>query len=787
MSTKPAAEARRRSDVEQRLLELTTLHEISKVLTESLDLRVTCGKVLKLLSQMLGMARGTFMMREPGSPNLSIVAACGMTEEEVRRGRYKVGEGIVGRVVATGSPIVVPSIGDEPLFLDRTGSRAKLDRKSISFLCVPVKVGGETVGVLSADRLFEDRIPFDRDVQFLSIVAGSIAQAVRIGEMVRDEKQRLLDENLTLKSELKGRYRFDNIIGVSDRMQAVFGQVDRVSRSSATVILRGESGTGKEMIAGLIHFNSPRANGPFVKLNCAALPETLLETELFGHARGAFTGAVGEKRGRFELANGGTLFLDEVGDLPLSFQVKLLRVLQERQFERVGGTGTISVDVRLVTATNRALEDAVRSGAFREDLYYRLNVIPIFLPPLRERPEDIPPLIEHFLSRFNRENGKSVRLSRSVYERLLRYPWPGNIRELQHAIEHLVVMAEGTEAREAELPLSILNGPGLAVSPGAPLPAPASGLASSPPQEAGLSAGQTPALSAIEQAEKAMIEEALAKAEGNRSKAARVLGITPRQIGYKARKYGIGRNLLMALLCLAVLLLPAVPAWAGEVSLSAAASLKDALDEIADAYARNNPGTRFLKNYGSSGALAKQIENGAPADIFLSANIEWMEYLKERRIVAAESVGTFAFNTLVFVGAGDKGVSSIRDLPRLERIAVGSPASVPAGKYAAEALARAGIGRQLEKKLVMARDVRECLLYAEREEADGAFVYRTDALLAKRARILFEVPQELYPRVTYPFALTAAGANNGDAVRFYGYLGSEAARAALVRHGFSLK
>jgi Nif-specific regulatory protein len=533
---------RGRRDVDQQLLELTALHEISKVLTESLDLRVTCGKVLKLLSQMLGMARGTFLMREPGHARLAIVAAHGMTEAEIARGQYKVGEGIVGRVVASGSPIVVPDIGDEPLFLDRTGAREKLDRNAIAFLCVPVKVGGETVGVLTVDRLFEDRVPFDRDVQFLTIVAGSIAQAVRIGEMVRDEQQRLLDENLSLKSELKGRYRFDNIVGVSDRMQAVFGQVDRVSRSNATVILRGESGTGKEMIAGLIHYNSNRAQGPFIKLNCAALPETLLEAELFGHARGAFTGAVGEKRGRFELANGGTLFLDEVGDLPLTFQIRLLRVLQERQFERVGGTETISVDVRLITATNRALEEAVRAGQFREDLYYRLNVIPIFLPPLRERPEDVPPLIEFYLDRFNRENAKSVRLSRAVYDRLLRYPWPGNIRELQHAVEHLVVMAAGNEAGEAELPLSILNGPGYAAQPaaGAGFPLPAFGPAPLPGPGAPAPAANPLGLSAIELSEKALIEEAIAKAEGNRSKAARALGITPRQIGYKARKYGIG-------------------------------------------------------------------------------------------------------------------------------------------------------------------------------------------------------------------------------------------------------
>lgn len=536
MTSQKAGGGQTSRDLEQRLLELTTLYEISRVLTESLDLKVTCGKILRLLSQLLGMERGTFMMREPGNTRLSIIAAHGMTPDEISRGKYQVGEGIVGRVVKAGSPIVIPSIGSEPLFLDRTGARTHLiNRDNITFICVPVKVQGEVVGVLSADRLFEDRVPFDKDVNFLTIVAGSIAQAVRISEMVRDEKQRLLDENLNLKSELKGRYRFDNIVGISDKMQAVFGQVDRVGKSNATVILRGESGTGKEMIAGLIHYNSPRAEGPFIKLNCAALPENLLEAELFGHARGAFTGAVGEKRGRFELANGGTLFLDEVGDLPLSFQVKLLRVLQERQFERLGGVDTISVDVRLITATNKPLEEAVRNGTFREDLYYRLNVIPIFLPPLRERFEDVPPLIEHYLHRFNRENGKNVRISRGVYEMLLRYPWPGNIRELQHAIEHVVVMSTEPEAHEADLPISIQNGLPLVGLGGDPSlrsagesPQPASGAAS--------------ALSAIERAEKAFVVEALEKHGWVQSKAAKVLGITPRQIGYKIRKYGIARG-----------------------------------------------------------------------------------------------------------------------------------------------------------------------------------------------------------------------------------------------------
>ena len=244
---------------------------------------------------------------------------------------------------------------------------------------------------------------------------------------------------------------------------------------------------------------------------------------------------------------------------------------------------------------------------------------------------------------------------------------------------------------------------------------------------------------------------------------------------------------LKRLLCLFLLALPVAPASAGEVYLSVAASLKDVGNELTDSFARSHPGVKFLKNYGGSGALAKQVENGAPSDIFISANLEWMEYLKERKLVDTKSVDTFAGNSLVFVGSDDKGVSALKDLHKLERIAVGSPKSVPAGAYAMEALKNAGIDRQLEKRLVMARDVRECLMYAERGEVDGAFVYRTDALQAKHAKILFAVPQELYPRVTYPMGLTVAGARNADAAAFYRFLQSGEARAVLGKHGFAVR
>ena len=257
------------------------------------------------------------------------------------------------------------------------------------------------------------------------------------------ERKRLLAENTELKQELRSRYRFDEIVGASGKMQDVYKIIERVANSNATVLIRGESGTGKELVARAIHYNSPRSAKPFIAVSCAALPETLLESELFGHEKGAFTGAVGQKAGRFELANLGTLFLDEIAEVSLSMQVKLLRVLQERKFERIGGTKTLNMDVRMIAATNRNIEDAVALGEFREDLYYRLQVIQVFLPSLRERKEDIPPLIEHFVEKFNKQNGREIKYaSPECMDMLMKYDWPGNIRELENAIERGVVLAD---------------------------------------------------------------------------------------------------------------------------------------------------------------------------------------------------------------------------------------------------------------------------------------------------------------------------------------------------------
>ena len=383
--------------------ELALLYEISQTLTAAAPLSRSLQQILTILAQEAGMERGTITILNPETAEIQIEVAHGLTAEARKRGRYKLGEGITGRVVETGEPAVVPRVSQEPLFLNRTRSRGSRNKDELSFICVPVKINHQTIGALSVDRRYKD-LNLDRDLSLLTIIASIIAQAVNNLLLIDREKDRLRDENLQLKEELRERYQVGNIIGKSSRLRQVFEMIHRVAKSNATILIRGESGTGKELVANAVHYNSLRANRPFVKVNLAALPETLMESELFGYERGAFTGALQRKQGRFELAQGGTIFLDEIGDLSPNVQLKLLRVIQEREFNRLGGNTTLKADVRLLTASHRDLERLVAEGAFREDLYYRLNVFPIYLPPLRERRSDIPLLAEHFLAKYAGEH-----------------------------------------------------------------------------------------------------------------------------------------------------------------------------------------------------------------------------------------------------------------------------------------------------------------------------------------------------------------------------------------------
>ena len=334
------------------------------------------------------------------------------------------------------------------------------------------------------------------------------------------ERQRLISENRLLREQLVERYSFTGIVTQSAIMETVLNTAGRVASSRASVLIRGESGTGKELIAKAIHFHSPRKNQPFVAVNCAALNENLLESELFGHEKGAFTGADRQHRGRFEAADGGTLFLDEVGDIPLGMQVKLLRVLQEQTFERVGGTTPIPVDVRVIAATNRNPEQLIREGSFREDLFYRLNVISIDIPPLRERRDDIPPLLHHFVESFSKENKrKTLSFSSEAWEMLLRYGYPGNVRELENIVQRAVILSRGDVLTTDDLP------PVMKALPQEPTPAEGRAIADLPGQ--------------VERLEKELVLEALRIQDGNQSRAAAQLGISERNLRYRLKKWGV--------------------------------------------------------------------------------------------------------------------------------------------------------------------------------------------------------------------------------------------------------
>ncbi len=502
--------------------QLTVLYEISKQLASAMDFGTSIHSSLKLLATYLDIQRIALFVFEPETKEFVIHYAYGFTHEERQKGRYKMGEGITGKVGKSGVPIVLPDVKDEPMFMNKTGKEFVKD--NLSYIAVPVKTDKKVVAVLSVQKLLTDESSFEEDVNLLSMIAALIGQAMSLNQRIEKQRQDMEQEKSVLIKELKSKYRPENIIGISPGIEEVFEIIDRVSPTKATVLLRGESGTGKELVARAIHFHSPRAGKPFVKMNCAALPDTLLESELFGHEKGSFTGAFETKKGRFELANEGTIFLDEIGEISLSTQAKLLRVIQEKRFERLGGNKTIEADVRIIAATNSDLEKGIKNRVFREDLYYRLNVVPIFMPALRERKEDIPLLVEHFLTRFNKEHGKSLKLSGQAMEFMINYNWPGNVRELENMIERTVIMTKGSVINVTDIPLPVISSETEKAS--------AAHAQRTIPEHYKLD-------SMVEDMEKSRIIDALKKTGGIKAKAARLLGITQRQLGYKIQKYSI--------------------------------------------------------------------------------------------------------------------------------------------------------------------------------------------------------------------------------------------------------
>jgi Nif-specific regulatory protein len=495
---------------------LSPLFYMSKVVIESRSLSETLTYVLRIMKRNMGVLKGMVNLYNSRTGKIFIHDSIGLTEEEVTRGVYSVGEGITGKVVETGRAIIVPRISDEPMFLNRTKSHGNNDKKNLSFVCIPILHGKKVLGAISAERPFTNPTLLKYDVEVLGIIASMIAQAVELYLLENEDKDVLKNENKRLKDALKEKFHPSNIIGNSKPMQEVYELIDKISQTKSTVMILGESGVGKELVANAIHYSSLDSNGPFIKFNCAALPESIIESELFGHEKGSFTGADSSRKGRFEEANGGTIFLDEVGELSLSMQAKLLRILQERSFERVGGNKTIKVNIRVIAATNRDLTVMVKEGTFREDLFYRLSVFPINIPPLRDRSSDIITLAEHFVNYYVKQFNKDIkRISSSVQEMLLVYSWPGNVRELENVIERAVILSEDNVIHGYDLPLSLQTP-----------------ISSSTTFNKGL-------VAKLDSVEYEMIVEALTNNKGNMSLAAEELGLTRRILGLRMEKFAI--------------------------------------------------------------------------------------------------------------------------------------------------------------------------------------------------------------------------------------------------------
>jgi Nif-specific regulatory protein len=496
--------------------QIAALTEISQAVSGTLTLRSALVRVLEILGRQHGLVRGAVALIN-ATGHLHVDATYGVPADRAGA-RYGLAEGVTARVVESNKPVIVPQVSREPMFRDRL-PRSEFDKREVSFICVPIPVNRRPVGALAVDLPFRRNRDYDYLVRVLRLVALMMGQAVRVERLVDTERQRLLDENTHLREELRERYDFSRIVGTSGPMRQVYEEIARVARANTTVLIRGESGTGKELIAHAIHYSSPRAKKPFVKISCAALPDSLIESELFGYEKGAFTGAQARKKGRFELAEGGTLFLDEIGEINLSTQVKLLRVLQEREFERLGGTESIKANVRLIAATNSDLEKAIAAGTFREDLHYRLNVFTIYVPPLRERKPDILLLVDRFLEKYSMEHGHQVkRISTPAIDMLMSYHWPGNVRELENAIERAVLVCDDSVVHPHHLPPTLQTA------------------------EASGTVADISLADAVSAYEKDLIQDALKTARGNASRAAKLLHSTERIISYKIRKLNIDRD-----------------------------------------------------------------------------------------------------------------------------------------------------------------------------------------------------------------------------------------------------
>ncbi|MGO9122720.1 MAG: sigma 54-interacting transcriptional regulator [Desulfomonilaceae bacterium] len=551
-------------------LESKLLHDISRIIGKALDLDQTLEIILEILSERLSVKKATIALKNGEKNTLSIRASHGLGPERIRRGVCRLDEGVTGLIFRTAEPFVVPDISKEPLSLNKPGSR-RIEQGQLSFVGVPIVLNGKAIGVMSIDRLFDEDVPFEEDVRFLTLLSAIVAQLVSLNGQVKTREQNLIKANFSLKTELSAKSRNFFAVGTSPTMLEVQRLIRKVAPTEACVLLLGESGTGKTLVAKIIHELSSRAWSSFIKVNCTALPGNLLESELFGYEKGTFPGAVESKAGRVEEADGGTIFLGEIGELPMPLQVKLLRFLQDREFEPLGSTKTGKVDVRIIAATNRDLSAAVADGSFREDLYYRLHVFPIRVPPLRERREDIIPLVGFFCDKISHEYGSSLQFTNSALDAFVKYSWPGNVREMENLVERLaIVFDQGTidllhlspylvnGVKDLETPdRKLLDSPRKYSWPGnvREMENFLERLATifdqgtidlshlSPHLAHGVKDVETPdrkLLDSLRARERQEVLDALERNNWIQSQAAQELGITLRQMGYRVKKFGLG-------------------------------------------------------------------------------------------------------------------------------------------------------------------------------------------------------------------------------------------------------
>jgi len=498
-----------------RLQQLDALCGISRVLSAGTGRQDVLCHILNVLDKDLGLKRGTIALLAPDGKEVRIEAVHDLSQEKSRSVTYRIGEGVTGQVMETGKAAIVARVSREPLFLNRF-ERWNVTKQELSFICVPISVGDEVIGTISIDRPFDENAPLHEEVRILGIVASMVANDLRARREAAIERQELADENLRLRQELGERFRLENIIGKSNAMRDVFRQIQQVAPSDRTVLIRGESGTGKELAARVIHYSSPRSEGPFTRLDCAALNDNLLECELFGHEKGAFAGAIQSRKGRLKEANGGTLFLDEIGDLSPVTQVKLLRVLKERRFERVGSNVTVKTNARIIAATNRDIEKAVDEGRFRQDLYSRINDSSIILPPLRGRKDDVLLLADHFVEQYSKKMGKDIRrISTPAIDMMVAYHWPGNVRELENCIERAVLWSTDGVVHAHHLPPTLQT------------------------SDASDTIGTGSFKDRINLFERDLIVDALKRCNGNLTATARDLKATPRIIRHRVKELGI--------------------------------------------------------------------------------------------------------------------------------------------------------------------------------------------------------------------------------------------------------